>query len=77
MIRGAAPLLAPRSLVAARDATVALARREASALGLALPAPLPPGPGPAALEAIGHFSRRVIPGMVPVGLGLRRILSQP
>lgn len=73
----AAPLLAPQPLVAAREATVALALRQATALGLTLPAPLPPGPGPAALEAIGHFTRQVIPGMVPVGLGLRRILAQP
>lgn len=77
----AAPLLATPALVAARDATVALAQREATALGLILPATRPPGPGSgpglATLEAIGNFTRRVIPGMVPVGLGLRRILAQP
>jgi hypothetical protein len=71
------PLLDPAALAAARDATIRLAEREADALrpGLALAGEVPGGQGPAVLEVIGRFTRQVIPGMVPVGLALRRVVE--
>lgn len=70
------PLLEPTELTAARDAAIRLAEREADALrpALALKGEIPGGYGPTALAAIAHFTNQVIPGMVPVGLALRRLL---
>ncbi|MBL6457949.1 hypothetical protein JMJ55_21675 [Belnapia sp. T6] len=75
----AGALLDPPAIAAGREAAVHLAAAEADALrpALAIPGPVPNGHGPAALAAIARFSREVIPGMVPVGLGLRRLLATP
>jgi hypothetical protein len=75
----AGTLLDPAALTTARGAAVRLAEREADALRptLAIAGPVPNGHAPAVLAAIGTFTREVIPGMVPVGLGLQRLLAQP
>lgn len=75
----AGALIDPAEVAAARRATVRLAEREADALrpALAIAGPVPNGHGPAVLAALGTFTREVIPGMVPVGLGLRRLLASP
>ncbi|MCA3351078.1 MAG: hypothetical protein INF97_10820 [Roseomonas sp.] len=71
-----APLQADGGLVRARDAAVAAARRAAPALIAALGrAPAPPAALPAFLTRLEVFVREVIPGMVPVGLFLRRALA--
>jgi hypothetical protein len=72
-----APLLEPAALASARDATVRLAEREADSLRplLAVGAGVPAPHGPAVLAVVTRFTREVIPGMVPVGLALRRLLA--
>jgi hypothetical protein len=70
------PLLEPPALAAARDLAVAAGRREAAALGLAADsAGFPQEQAPAVRAALGRFTGQVIPGMVPLGLALRRILA--
>ncbi|SDB19940.1 hypothetical protein [Belnapia rosea] len=73
----AGPLLEPGRIAAARAATLRLAEAEADALrpALAPPGPIPPAHGAAALAVITRFTRAVIPDMVPIGLGLRRLLA--
>ncbi len=67
------PVLEPVALAEARDAVIAAAAAEAAALVPAL-GPLPPPASKAALhDALFVFTRRVIPGTVPVGLALRRM----
>lgn len=71
-----APVFAGDTLAAARDAAVAAAEAEAPGLIAALgPAP----PAPVALDGfaatLAVFTREVIPGMVPIGLALRRALG--
>ena len=61
----------------ARDAMLAPATAEAAALGLRMPAAPLGHAASDARAAIENFTRRVIPAMVPVGLGLRRLLAQP
>ncbi|MBL6080897.1 hypothetical protein JMJ56_23055 [Belnapia sp. T18] len=70
----AAPLLDPAAIQAARATTLRLAEAEADAIRplLAIPGPLP---DPRALAPIEAFSRATIPDMVPIGLGLRRLLA--
>lgn len=72
-----APLLEPTALATARDAAVRLAEREADALRplLAVEGGVPGPHGPAVLAVVTRFTREVIPGMVPVGLALRRLLA--
>lgn len=72
-----APLLEPVALAAARDAAVRLAEREADALRplMAVEGGVPGSHGPAVLAVVTRFTREVIPGMVPVGLALRRLLA--
>jgi hypothetical protein len=70
------PLHAEQRLQTARDAAVAAARQAAPGLIAALgPAPAPPADLPAFLTRLEVFVREVIPGMVPVGLFLRRALA--
>ncbi|WP_198373240.1 hypothetical protein, partial [Roseomonas rosulenta] len=68
-----APLCAGGELAKARDAAVAAAEAEApgliATLGAAPPAPAALKPF---LATLAVFTREVIPGMVPVGLALRR-----
>ena len=75
----AGSLLDPVTLSGLRTTVVHLAKCEADRLlpALAIKGPVPFGNGPATLAAIGTFTREVIPSMVPVGLGLRRLLAQP
>ena len=54
---------------------IAVATAEAAALGLRMPAAPLGHAASDARAAIENFSRRVIPAMVPVGLGLRRLLA--
>ena len=70
----AAALLDPAAIAAARAATLRLAEAEADAIRpmLAIEGPLP---DPRALPPIETFTLRVIPDMVPIGLGLRRLLA--
>jgi hypothetical protein len=71
-----APLFAAGVLDGARDAAVAAAEAEAPGLIAALgPAPPPPEALPGFLATLRVFTREVIPGMVPVGLALRRALG--
>lgn len=71
-----APLFDGGALAAARDAAVAAAEAEAPALIASLgPAPAAPGGCDAFLARLAMFTREVIPGMVPVGLALRRGLG--
>lgn len=71
-----APLHAEQRLHGARDAAVAAARRAAPGLIAALgAAPAPPAALPAFLTRLEVFVGEVIPGMVPVGLFLRRALA--
>jgi len=71
-----APLQADRGLLRARDAAVAAARHTAPGLIAALgAAPAPPAALPEFLTRLEVFVREVIPGMVPVGLFLRRALA--
>ncbi|CAH0252962.1 hypothetical protein ROS9278_03195 [Roseomonas sp. CECT 9278] len=71
-----APLFHDGALVRARDAAIAAAEAQApglvGALGAAPPAPAGLAPF---LATLGIFTREVIPGMVPVGLALRRALG--
>ncbi|MBR0672300.1 hypothetical protein [Neoroseomonas soli] len=71
-----APLFAGGGLVTARDAAVAAAEAEAPGLIAALGA-APPAPEALAvfLPTLALFTREVIPGMVPVGLALRRAFA--
>ncbi len=73
------PALDPAALAAGRDAAVRLAAREGDALrpALAVEGEVPGGRREAVLAVIGTFTRQVIPGMVPVGLALRRVLAAP
>jgi len=69
-------LQADGGLVRARNAAVDVARLAAPGLIAALgPAPAPPAGLPEFLIRLGIFVREVIPGMVPVGLFLRRVLG--
>ncbi len=70
----ASALIDPAAIRAARATTLRLAEAEADAIRpmLAIPGPLP---DPRALAPIEAFTRTVIPGMVPIGLGLRRLLA--
>ncbi len=70
----AASLLDPTAIRAARATTLRLVETEADAIRpmLAIPGPLP---DPRALAPIEAFTRTVIPDMVPIGLGLRRLLA--
>ena len=71
-----APLQAEGGLVRARDAAVEAARLVAPGLIATLgPAPAPPSALPEFLPRLEVFVREVIPGMVPVGLLLRRALA--
>jgi hypothetical protein len=71
-----APLFAVGVLARARDAAVAAAEAEAPGLIAALgPAPPAPDALPGFLATLRVFTREVIPGMVPVGLALRRALA--
>ncbi len=74
--RTLAPLFAAGVLDRARDAAVAAAQAEAPGLIAALgPAPPAPDALPGFLATLRVFTREVIPGMVPVGLALRRALG--
>ncbi|MDB5374701.1 MAG: hypothetical protein JWP04_3343, partial [Belnapia sp.] len=73
----AGELIEPGAIVAARDATLRLAAMEAATLRPALDGLEAGKPGQPALAAIERFTQQVIPAMVPVGLGLRRLLAQP
>ncbi|MFC7473582.1 hypothetical protein ACFQS7_04405 [Dankookia sp. GCM10030260] len=70
--------LDPAAIAAGRDAAVRLAEREGDALrpALALQGEVPDGRHAAVLTVVGHFTRQVIPAMVPIGLALRRVLAQ-
>ncbi len=71
-----APLHADGGLKRARAAAVAAARQAAPGLIAALgPAPAPPPDLPAFLSRLRVFVQEVIPGMVPVGVFLRRALA--
>jgi hypothetical protein len=71
-----APLRANEGMARARDTAVSAARLAAPGLIAALgPAPAPPLALPAFLTRLEVFVREVIPGMVPVGLFLRRALG--
>ncbi len=71
-----APLFADGALARARDAAVAAAEHEAPSLIAALGAPpAPPADLPRFLDTLAVFTREVIPGMVPVGLALRRAIA--
>ena len=71
-----APLHAEQRLHTARDAAVEAACHAAPGLIAALgPAPAPPPGLPEFLMRLEVFVRQVIPGMVPVGLFLRRALG--
>jgi hypothetical protein len=71
-----APLHADQGLRSARDAAVEAARHAAPGLIAALGAPpAPPAALPEFLARLQIFVREVIPGMVPVGLFLRRALA--
>ncbi|MCA3280570.1 MAG: hypothetical protein ING10_14990 [Roseomonas sp.] len=71
-----APLQAEQGLVRARDAAVEAARHAAPGLIAALGTPpAPPAALPAFLTRLEVFVQEVIPGMVPVGLFLRRALA--
>jgi hypothetical protein len=71
-----APLHAEQHLHSARDAAVAAARHGAPALIATLGrAPAPPAALPVFLTRLEVFVHEVIPGMVPVGLFLRRALA--
>jgi hypothetical protein len=71
-----APLFAAGALARARDAAVAAAEAEAPGLIAALgEAPPAPDPLPDFLATLAVFTREVIPGMVPVGLALRRAMA--
>lgn len=68
-----APLYDDDALRAGRDAAVAAAEAEAPGLIAALgPAPAVPAGLDRFLDTLCLFTREVIPGMVPVGLALRR-----
>jgi hypothetical protein len=71
-----APVLSAAGVAAGRDAAVAAAEAEAPGL-IGTLGTAPPAPG--ALEGfaptLALFTREVIPGMVPVGLALRRALA--
>ncbi|BDG73915.1 hypothetical protein [Roseomonas fluvialis] len=71
-----APLFADGALARTRDAAVAAAEDEAPALIACLGAP-PPEPAGLRrfLDTLALFTREVIPGMVPVGLALRRAMA--
>jgi len=70
-----APLQADEGLARARDAAVSATRLAAPGLIAALgPAPAPPGGLPEFLTRLGVFVNQVIPGMVAVGVFLRRVL---
>jgi hypothetical protein len=69
-------LRADEGMARARDTAVAAARLAAPGLIAALgPAPAPPPTLPEFLTRLEVFVREVIPGMVPVGLFLRRALG--
>ena len=71
-----APLQANGGLTQARASAVEAARRAAPALIAALgPTPAAPAALPEFLTRLEVFVREVIPGMVPVGLFLRRALA--
>jgi hypothetical protein len=71
-----APLRADGGLAHWRDTAVEAARLAAPGLIAALgAAPAPPSALPAFLTRLEVFVREVIPGMVPVGLFLRRALG--
>ena len=71
-----APLHADGGLARARDAAVIATRHAAPELIAALgAAPAPPAALPEFLTRLEVFVREVIPGMVPVGLFLRRALG--
>jgi hypothetical protein len=71
-----APLHADGGLKRARAAAVAAARQAAPGLIAALgPAPASPPDLPAFLSRLRVFVQEVIPGMVPVGVFLRRALA--
>lgn len=71
-----APLYADGVLARARDAAVSAAEAEAPGLIASLAdAPAVPAPLPPFLATLAVFTREVIPGMVPVGLALRRALG--
>jgi hypothetical protein len=71
-----APLHADGGLHRLRDAAVEAARDAAPGLIAALgPAPAPPAALPEFIARLNVFVRQVIPGMVPVGIFLRRVLT--
>jgi hypothetical protein len=71
-----APLQADGGLVRVRNAAVEAARHAAPGLIAALgAAPAPPARLPEFLTRLEVFVREVIPGMVPVGIFLRRALA--
>jgi hypothetical protein len=69
--------LDPAAIAAGRDAAVQFAAQEGDALrpALALHGDVPNGHRAAVLGVLGHFTRQVIPAMVPIGLALRRVLA--
>ncbi|MGH7042252.1 MAG: hypothetical protein ACREFY_08980, partial [Acetobacteraceae bacterium] len=67
------PLLAPAMLQATREATIALAEAEATAL-LPAPAAPPAGTREAVAAALDRFTRQIIPDLVPVCLALGPML---
>ncbi len=69
--RGLAALYAPGALEAAREATRSLAENEAAALLPHAPPP-PAGMEDATRAALGHFTKRVIPNLLPICLALRQ-----
>ncbi len=71
-----APLFDSGDLTAARDGAVAAAQAQAPGLIAALgPAPAAPEGLAPFLAKVAMFTREVIPGMVPVGLALRRAFA--
>lgn len=69
--RGLAGLYAPGVLEAVRDATRSLAEEEAALLLPVLAQP-PAGMEAVIEAALGHFTKRIIPDLLPVCLALRR-----
>ncbi|MEO3470263.1 hypothetical protein AAFN86_00245 [Roseomonas sp. CAU 1739] len=70
------PVLSPDGVAAGRDGAVAVAAAEAPGLIAALgPAPAPPAALDGFVATLALFTREVIPGMVPIGLALRRAVA--
>ena len=71
-----APVLSPAGVAAGREAAGAAAEAEAPGLIAALgAAPAVPDALAGFMPTLALFTREVIPGMVPIGLALRRAFS--